>query len=136
MTLTYTEPAEMSHSQRPAERSRQTPERRRRHLMDPNAPRPVHDAEAERQLRNVQRWIMSSLAVVTILHMSGGLIAAAIFLPEPTLAAEIGLNVIAGAFASVALGSWLAIHGRSLLSRWLPVAFLLTAGLGLALTLR
>ena len=136
MTRTYTEPAEMSHSRRPDEPSRRTPERRRRHLMDPNAPRPVHDAEAERRLRNVQRWIMSSLAVVTILHMSGGLIAAAIFLPEPTLAAEIGLNLIAGAFASVALGSWLAIHGRSLLSWWLPVAFLLTTGLGLALTLR
>jgi hypothetical protein len=104
--------------------------------MDPNAPRPVHDPQAEIHLRNVQRWIMSSLAVVTILHMSGGLIAAAIFLPHPTLAAEIGLNLIAGAFAAVAIGSWRAIHGRSLASWWLPAAFLLTTALGLALTLR
>lgn len=138
MSSTHPEPSTaMSHTQRPDQPNRPTtPERRRRHLIDPNAPRPVHDPQDEIRLRNVQRWIMSSLAVVTILHMSGGIIAAAMFLPHPTLAAEIGLNIIAGAFSVVALGSWLAIHGRSLASWWLPAAFVATTAVGLFLTLR
>ena len=93
--------------------------KRRRHLMDPNAPRPAHDPNADRSLTRVQQWIMSILAVTTILHLSGGLILAALTLENATPRAEIGLNVIAGAFGVVAVASALAIHRRSILSWWL-----------------
>jgi hypothetical protein len=110
--------------------------RRPRHLMDPNAPRPVRDTRAEvRSLTRVQRWVASTLAVTTILHLTAGLIVAAMFLPEPTLAAQIGLNVIAGAFAVIAIAAGRAIHGKSFLSWWLALAVLPTL-LGVWLTLR
>jgi hypothetical protein len=94
--------------------------RRARHLIDPNAPRPVRDARAEqRSLTRVQQWVMSTLAVTTILHLSAGLILAAMFLPERRLDAEIGLNVIAGAFGVIAVVVALAVHGRRIVSPWL-----------------
>ena len=113
----------------------QRPERRRRHLMDPDAPRPVRNAGSEmRELTRVQKWVASTLAVTTILHLTAGLVVAAMFLPEPTLAAQIGLNVIAGAFAAIAIAAGTAIHGRRILSWWLLLALLPTA-LGLWLVL-
>lgn len=110
------------------------PQRPRRHLIDPNAPRPVRDPRAERRLTNVQRWVMSTLAVTTLLHMSAGLILAAMFLPEPALSSEVGLNVIAGAFGVFAVAAALAIHQRRVVSGWLVVGLLPTA-VGLWLTL-
>jgi hypothetical protein len=108
--------------------------KRRRHLMDPNAPRPVHDPNADRSLTRVQQWIMSSLAVTTILHLSGGLILAALTLEKATPSAEIGLNVIAGAFGVVAVASALAIHRRSILSWWLLLGWVpMVVGLWLTL---
>jgi hypothetical protein len=116
--------------------SQPTPPPRRRHLMDPNAPRPVRNTAAEqRSLTQVQRWVMSVLAVTTILHLTAGLILAAMFLPQPTRSAEIGLNIIAGAFAAIAVAVALFIHGRKVLSPWLLLAVLPTL-LGLWLTLR
>jgi hypothetical protein len=108
--------------------------RRRRHLIDPNAPRPVRDPGAEaRSLTRVQQWVMSTLAVTTILHMSAGLILAAMFLPERRLDAEIGLNVIAGAFGVIAVAAALAIHRRRIISPWLLLGPLPTI-VGLYLT--
>lgn len=100
-------------------RSQGQPERRRpRHLMDPNAPRPVRDLAAEKQkLSRVQKWVMSTLAVTTILHMAVGLIIAAMIVPERS--GQIGLNIIAGAFGVMAVAAGLAIHGRHILSPWL-----------------
>ncbi|MFS3130012.1 hypothetical protein ACLM5J_16550 [Nocardioides sp. Bht2] len=110
--------------------------KRRKHLMDPNAPRPVvNRAAAEQSLTSVQRWVASSLAVTTILHLSGGLILAAMALPKPTLSAQIGLNVIAGAFGIIAVASWLFIHGRNLLSPWLLLG-VIPGFVGVWLTLR
>lgn len=105
----------------------------RRHLMDPNAPRPVRDPRAEQQsLTRVQQWVMSTFAVTTILHLSAGLIVAAMFLPEPTLSSQIGLNVIAGAFGVIAVVAALALHGRRIISWWLVLGPLPTvAGLWL-----
>jgi hypothetical protein len=111
------------------------PERRRRHLIDPDAPRPVRDPRAEhRSLTRVQRWVMSTLAVTTILHLSAGLVLAAMFLPEPKLSAEIGLNVIAGAFGVIAVIAALAVHQRRIFSWWLLLGLLPTI-IGLRLTL-
>lgn len=110
--------------------------RRAKHLIDPNAPRPVRDAAAaQRSLTSVQRWVMSALAVTTILHLSVGISIAAMFLDRPQLSAQIGLNVIAAAFGVVAIAAGFAIHGRRLLTPWLLLGTI--PGLvGLWLTLR
>ena len=101
--------------------------------MDPDAPRRTSPA-AERSLTRVQRWVMSVLAVTTILHLSAGLVIAALFLPDPTLSSQVGLNVIAGAFGAMAVAAGLAIHGRSLLSPWLALGLVPTlVGLWLVL---
>ena len=103
--------------------------------MDPNAPRPVRDPQTEdRSLTRVQRWVMSTLAVTTLLHLSAGVIIAAIAESDPTLTAQIGLNVIAGAFGVGAVVAALAIHGRRILSWWLLLGLVPTV-VGLWLTL-
>lgn len=109
----------------------------RRHLMDPDAPRrPSRDsARAERNLTRVQRWVMSALAVTTILHLSAGLIFAAVFLDDPRPGAEVGLNLIAAAFGVLAVAAALGIHGRRIVSPWLVLG-LLPGVVGLWLTLR
>ena len=111
-------------------------DKRRRHLLDLDAPRRVvsDPAAEERSLSRVQRWVMSTLAVITILHMSGGLILAAMYLEDATRSSQIGLNVIAGAFGVLAVVVGLAIHGRRILSPWLLLGLLPTA-VGLWLTL-
>lgn len=112
-----------------------TPAPRRRHLMDPNAPRPVRDAAQEqRNLSRVQKWVMSSLAVTTILHLCVGLILAAIFLDDPSPGARVGLNLIAAAFGVIAIAAFRAIHGKRVLSPWLLLG-LIPGAIGLWLTL-
>lgn len=105
---------------------RAAPRKRPRHLIDPDAPRPPRDLAAERQsLTRVQQWVLSALAVTTILHMSGGLVLAAMFLPEERgVGAQIGLNIVAAAFGVMAVAVGLAIHKRSPLSPWLLVGVL------------
>lgn len=98
--------------------------------MDPANPvRQVND----RSLTRVQRTVASVLATTTILHLSAGLIVAAMVVDDDQTPARVGLNLIAGAFAVIALGVGFAIHGRNPLSPWLLVG-VLVAGLGLALT--
>ena len=98
--------------------------------MDPNNPvRQVND----RALTRVQRTVASVLATTTILHLSAGLIIAAVFVDDGATAARIGLNLIAGAFAVIAIGVGLAIHGRNPLSPWLLLGAVV-AGIGLVLT--
>ncbi len=93
---------------------------RQRHLLDLDNPRPRRSAaESERSLGRVQRWVMSVLAVTTILHLAAGIAIAAIFMPEDRLDARIGLNVIAGAIGIVAAATGRLIHQRSPLSPWL-----------------
>ncbi len=105
--------------------------------MDPNGPRPTHNPYLEdaRMIR-VQQWVFSSLVVTTILHLSAGLIIAAMYLDNPNLAAQIGLNVIAGAFGAIAALSALAIHKKPLASWWVPIGFLVPTAVGLFLVLR
>ena len=74
----------------PSEPSRRAPEgrwttwnqprpKRARHLMDPANPvRQVND----RSLTRVQRTVASALATTTILHLSAGLIIAAVFIDD------------------------------------------------------
>ena len=95
--------------------------RRRRHLMDPNAPRKPRDPEAERRLQRVQQWVLSTLAVTTILHLSGGLVVAAAVMGADERVSQVGLVVIAGAFGVLAAAVGLAIHRRPILSPWLAL---------------
>lgn len=100
-----------------------------------NAPRRiVEDPEKDaRDLANVQKWVMSVLAVTTILHLVVGLVVAAVMLDDATDTSKIGLNVIAGVFGAIAVATGLAIHGRRILSPWLLLGVVPTA-IGLWLT--
>lgn len=104
----------------------QAPRKRPRHLMDPNAPRRPQDfATEKRQLTRVQQWVMSVLAVTTILHMSAGLVIAAAFLPEERgTGPQIGLCAVAAAFGVAAAATGLAIHKHRVLSPWLALGVL------------
>ena len=82
----------------------------RRHLMVPGEPPRVAPRGAM-SLTSVQRWIMSTLAVTTVLHLAGGLVLAA-RVAEPR-SSQIGLLVIAGAFGVLAFAAGVVIHGKS-----------------------
>ena len=84
--------------------------------MDPaNPQRQVNDFK----LTQVQRWVVSVLAVTTILHLAAGLVVAAYFLDEQAVGARVGLCVIAGGFGVVSAGVGRLIHKKPVLSPWL-----------------
>jgi len=95
-----------------------------RHLMDPNNPRPPQPARGAMSLTTVQMWIMSTLAVSTIMHLSLGLVAAALYVPASRLDARIGLNILAGFTGMVAVAAGLGIHSKRMLSWWLLLGVL------------
>jgi hypothetical protein len=110
-------------------------EKGRGHLLDLDAPRRViQDPEKDaRDLARVQRWVMSTLAVTTILHLVVGLVVAAVMLDDAPDSSKIGLTVIAGIFGSMAVATGLAIHGKRIVSPWLLLGVVPTAvGLWLA----
>jgi hypothetical protein len=110
-------------------------EKGRGHLLDLNAPRQVvKDPEKDaRDLARVQKWVMSTLAVTTILHLVVGLVVAAVMLDDAPTSSKVGLNVIAGIFAAFAVAAFRAIHGKRVLSTWLLLGIVPTA-IGLFLT--
>jgi hypothetical protein len=113
------------------------PVRRARHLLDlENLQHSHRGSQSSRDsLTKVQRWVMSVLAVTTIMHLSAGLVLAAIFMDDSRPDARIGLNVIAAIIGVLAVGIGRLIHGRSALSPWLLLG--LVPGLvGLWFTLR
>ena len=91
----------------------------RKHLMTPGQPRPPQRSTS---LTTVQRWVMSSLSAVTILHLSAGLVFAAYF--STRLDSRIGLLVIAAVFGMLAFVAALLIHRRNPVSPWLLVGLL------------
>ena len=91
------------------------PPKLRRHLIDPNNPRPQN--REPMSLGTVQKWVLSTLAATTIMHLSMGLVVAAAFADE--LVSRIGLLVIAGAFGVIAMVAALLIHQHRLVSSWL-----------------
>ena len=96
------------------------PRRKARHLIDFDAPPRERDlAREEAALTNVQRWVMSVLAVTTLAHLAAGLVVAAVMLEDPRPGARIGLCVIAGAFGVIGVAVARLIHGRSPLTPWL-----------------
>lgn len=59
-------------------------------------------------LTSVQRWVMSTLAASTVLHLSGGLVLAARYVGPQS--SKIGLLVISGAFGLLGMAGALLIH--------------------------
>jgi hypothetical protein len=104
----------------------------RRHLIDPNNP-PRRSQGRSMHVSQVQKWVMSVLAVTTILHLSAGLIIAAIFLDDDRVDGRVGLNVIAGMVAVGAVVAFRAIHQKKVLSPWLALG-VVPALVGLYLT--
>jgi hypothetical protein len=104
-------------------------EKGRGHLLDLHAPRRVvADPEKDaRDLARVQRWVMSVLAVTTILHLVVGLVVAAVMLDDSPDSSRIGLAVIAGIFGAMAVATGRAIHGKRIVSPWLLLGIVPTA---------
>ena len=102
--------------------------RRRRHLMDPNNPRP--QVQGGMSMTSVQKWVMSVLAVTTIGHFSAGLVIAAVFLDTRGVGAQVALDLIAGLVGVLGVAAGFLIHGRRPFTPWL-VAGLIPAAIGL-----
>ena len=96
--------------------------RRPRHLLDPNDLHRSHQRSQSSQesLTNVQRWVMSILAITTILHLSAGLAIAAVFMDDAKVDARVGLNVIAAIIGVLAVAAFRLIHQKSLLTPLAP----------------
>ncbi|MEP7088675.1 MAG: hypothetical protein ABI776_01100 [Nocardioidaceae bacterium] len=87
----------------------------RKHLMTPGQPRPPQ--RQSMSLTTVQRWVMSTLVTLTLLHLSAGLVVAAYFSAKPS--SQIGLLVISGAFGVIAFEAALLVHKHKPVSPWL-----------------
>jgi len=87
----------------------------RKHLMVPGQPRPQR--REPMSVSRVQRWVMSVLAATTIMHLSAGLVFAAVFVDKQS--SRIGLLVIAATFGMIAMAAALLIHQRRPFSPWL-----------------
>lgn len=100
--------------------SEPTPTRRPRHLMDPANPvRPVNDF----RLTQVQRWVLSVLAVTTIMHLAAGLVIGAFFLDESETVSRYGLCIIGGVFGMISLAVGRLIHQARVTPLWLALGF-------------
>ena len=105
--------------------------------MDPDNPhREVKSAATgSMHLEPVQKWVLSILAAVTIAHLAAGLVIAAMYVDESRTDAQIGLNILAGAFGVIAVVVFRTIHQLKPLSFWLLLGLIPTVG-GLYLTFR
>lgn len=92
--------------------------RRARHLIDPANPRPAPTGRRGMSISTVQKWVMSSLAVTTVMHFVVGLIIAAAFLDTTRPGAQEGLLVIAGLMGVLGVGAAFLIHQRSPATPW------------------
>jgi hypothetical protein len=102
--------------------------------MDPDNLRRPQPHQDGMSLTSVQQWVLSVLAVTTILHLAAGLVVAAMVSPDSRSDAQIGLNILAGVTAVGAVAAGMGIHGKNPLSWWLLLGFLVTP-IGLYLTL-
>jgi uncharacterized membrane protein YhaH (DUF805 family) len=75
-------------------------------------------------LTHVQMWVMSVLAVSTMLHFAAGLVLAAFYVDDDRTDAQIGLLVLAGIFGILSVLVGAAIHRKRLLSGWLALGVL------------
>jgi hypothetical protein len=111
--------------------------KRPRHLMDPANPHREVKSQASgaMHLEPVQKWVLSALAATTIVHLAGGLVIAAMYVDDARTDAQVGLNILAGAFGVIAVAVFRAIHQMKMLSPWLLLGVIPTF-IGLWLTFR
>jgi len=67
----------------------------------------------------VQKWVLTVLAGVTIGHLSAGIVVAALAIPEDKTVPRIGLLVIGGLIGILAAVTIRAIHQKPPASLWL-----------------
>src|SRR5688500_1940035 len=110
-----------SEGNQPADPAAPPPVRRPRHLLDPSDLHRSHRSSqsSSESLTNVQRWVMSVLAVTTILHLAAGLVVAAVFKDESRAGARLGLIAIAAIIGVLAVATGRLIHARSPFTPWL-----------------
>lgn len=98
------------------------PVRRARHLLDPDNPRPrPQPTRGAMSLDTVQKWVLSTLACFTIMHLAIFAAGTAYFVEDDRLDARIGLNVMAALIGVVAMVAARLIHRANPLSWWLLV---------------
>ena len=85
-------------------------------------PRPQASSSSGMSITTVQMWVMSVLAVTTILHLAAGVLFAAFTVGEGR--ADIGLTLISGAFSVAAVVAGRVIHRKKVLSPWLALGLL------------
>ncbi len=103
----------------PAQSERPKP----RHLIDWDNPPPPTEP---RSLTQVQRWVISILTMVTILHFAGGIVLAALTVDHAHGSGRVPLLILAGVTGVGAVAAFRAIHRKSLLTPWLLVGWLPT----------
>lgn len=96
--------------------------RRARHLMVPGQPPPRPTGGMT--ITTVQRWVLSSLALITIEHLAGAIVLAAVFTDESKPGSRIGLLLVATGFALVGVVAARLIHQTRPLSPWLACALI------------
>jgi predicted anti-sigma-YlaC factor YlaD len=100
--------------------------RRPRHLLDPNDLHAAHRRSqgSQHSLTRVQRWVMSVLAVTTILHLAGGLALVAILNDDLATSGRVGLNVLASVTGVLAIAAGFLIHAKRPFTPWLVLGLL------------
>ena len=110
-----------------SEQATPKPKKRPRHLMHPDNPQRETNTRRDSgpmHLEPVQKWVLSILAFTTIIHMSFGLVIAAMYVKESRTDAQVGLNIIAAAFGVISVAVFLALHGKKIASPWLLLGVL------------
>lgn len=90
--------------------------------MVPGEPRPR--SSNSMSITTVQRWIMSSLILVTIEHLAAAIVVAAVFIDASKPGNRIGLLVVATLLATGGLVAFRLIHQKTPLTPWLLFALL------------
>lgn len=103
----------------PATVSQQSSPPRRRHLMDPNAPRKATDPKDLERLHRVQRRVVSVLIITTLIHLTVGLVLAADAIDDDRRYAQVILILIGAAFYVLGIAAVSAINKKPLLSWWM-----------------
>lgn len=101
----------------------QTP-KRRRHLLDMENPQVAVRRRDPMPIGEVQKWVMSVLAVSTVLHMAGALILFAATFDESKQGSQIGVLIISGAFGILAVMTGRIIHKVSPFTPWVVLGLI------------